>query len=365
MKKTFLLALSVSAIAGSFAFANKEVGNGGDGIIIANKVYLFDLYETNNHLNPHFSSEAPTPIDVEEMNSRFQDVKKQVEENFKQGVTDYSYNDFVLEIARKVTELKKTDLLFGYSVSQAILAHRWSFVPYTLSPVDDDDGTDIEYAGDLVQIAVRSLRTIKLDNGLVQRMDLSNLVATVFHEAIYSLLRPELVVKTENGKEVQYHKQFSRRAREILSYLFSGPLTQRTLKRIAANSIPVAPVVNVLLPGLQANVLAYDFNTSQAYFDPTDEKSVKAVFTRECEDVNPRSLNHIVILRSTILSFNFGSYSGEMNSEKFYFGLLYPDKNTVLNVLFRSPATPNECVTKLMKAFEKATQSISKEAIAQ
>lgn len=362
--KVFILSLVVaSTFITSTAFANKEVGNGGDGVVIGDKVYLFDLYESYNHLNPSLPLEEAAVADLESLSSRFQEIRNAVQGNYSSGSTKYDYEQFIRELAKKVTELKKTDLLFGYSVQRALLAHSWAFVPYQLNNIQDDDGSDVELPGELVQIAVRSYRSIKFDNSLVKKMDLSNLIATIMHEAVYSLLQPELQTEQHNGKMLEYMKQPSRRAREIVSYLFSGPLTQASLRNIVLGSIPVGPAFGVSLIGKEAGFLAYDFKIKEVHFNPMDKKSLQEVFSKECAKVKSNDMNHITFLYVSIYNYSFYSFIGKSNVEKYYFGGLNDNKFVQMNVIFDGPATKDICIEKMLEKFSVLTSTMSSDPL--
>lgn len=228
-------------------------GNGGDGVVINGKVYLFDLYEYSIHDNPYFDDQVePDPVIYDMLYNKFLNFKDTINNNKK----IYIYADLIELIAKKLTSLQKLDPLFSTTVLTSIIHYNWVLSTQDVIDVKDDDGSDIIYDEELIAVAVRSYRTIKVSNYRVKQMDLKNFVATIFHEAIYGVI-PQVkvleyipykkkvtnpdgsVVETEEYKEEVYYKQLSRRVREITGAIFSKKLSTLELQAVISGSFPV------------------------------------------------------------------------------------------------------------------------------
>ena len=227
-------------------------GNGGDGVVINEKVYLFDLYEYSVHENPYFDDQVePDELIYDMLYNKFLNFKDTINDNRK----TYIYADFIELIAKKLTTLQKLDPLFSTTILTSIIHYNWVLSTQDVIDVKDDDGSDIIYDEELIAVAVRSFRTIKVSNQRVKQMDLKNFVATIFHEAIYGVI-PQVevvefipykkkvtnpdgtVVETDEYKQEVYYKQLSRRVREITGAIFSKKLSILELQAVIGGSFP-------------------------------------------------------------------------------------------------------------------------------
>lgn len=124
------------------------------------------------------------------------------------------------------------------------------------SIIKDEDGTDIDYSVDnLIQIAVRNNRTIRISDNYMSKMNSGNLAALIFHEAIYAIIPPEYrsgnklseVIIENDGRrrevyeEYTFLKQPSRPVRDVVSYLFSDDFENNpeTLLNISEGYLPM------------------------------------------------------------------------------------------------------------------------------
>lgn len=227
-------------------------GNGGDGVVINGKVYLFDLYEYSVHENPYFDDQVePDELIYDMLYNKFLNFKDTINDNRK----TYIYADLIKLIAKKLTSLQKLDPLFSTTILTSIIHYNWVLSTQDVIDIKDDDGSDIIYDEELIAVAVRSYRTIKVSNHRVKQMDLKNFVATIFHEAIYGVI-PQVevveyipykkkvtnpdgtVVETDEYKQEVYYKQLSRRVREITGAIFSKSLSKLELLAVISGSFP-------------------------------------------------------------------------------------------------------------------------------
>ena len=128
-------------------------GNGGDGVVINEKVYLFDLYEYSVHENPYFDDQVePDELIYDMLYNKFLNFKDTINDNRK----TYIYADFIELIAKKLTTLQKLDPLFSTTILTSIIHYNWVLSTQDVIDVKDDDGSDIIYDEELIAVAVRS-----------------------------------------------------------------------------------------------------------------------------------------------------------------------------------------------------------------
>jgi hypothetical protein len=192
------------------AFAGGETGNGGDGILRDNKVYLLDLVEAGTELTPYFnkSDEPDGRINA------FLKKKLPIE------------NTVIELISRKTKELYLKSPSLAYHVLAAINLYSWQFLNTHLRDVPDDGDTiiDIPYRGDLVQLAVRYKKEVKIDKSYWLFMDDANRAALILHEALYALIQPHI---DEDGNNA---KQSSLDTRRLVGLLFGENFDREALQ---------------------------------------------------------------------------------------------------------------------------------------
>jgi hypothetical protein len=227
----FKLVLAVAAIISAQAWAGQD-GNGGDGIVIDNNVYTYDLVEHGLHKKHYFGD----PLQVGE------DIRSVLRAKL------YALSSDVRElVGRKLEEVKAVDKVFFKSLLLTLGQYNWSVIEdFSLIEVDDEDGSDVNIPKERFrQVAVRSMRSIKLDQRLLAKMDSENIAAMVIHEVVYAMtpLENRTVTITEPQLDIEppgdginiivpppktskhnYYHQSSRRAREVVAYLFSPQL---------------------------------------------------------------------------------------------------------------------------------------------
>lgn len=334
---TTAIILSI-ACCSSIAYAvTGHDGNGGDGIKIDNKIYLFDLVESGLHLVPYFDTNLEIDPNIQQrVNNALYPLSAQVNE----------------KIAKKLTEIYRVDQVFSTVLLQTIEAYSWHVVKdFSLIEINDEDGSDIVIPKkDFVQAAVRSFRSIKISGDVLEAMDNANIAALIFHEIIYAI-SPLTMVPGRNSK-IKNIYQSPRRAREITSYLFSPQLRNkgfRGLRSIVASQkpnfyeyrglgkffsmpIPVSQYPNTIVKesSIEGGRLTFFWELSiyPDYlsrlgskihihtFSPLDIEKFNVAKEKYCD----RNLNyeHSLRLLEISIAFKFNSYTG-MNGNTYWF----------------------------------------------
>ena len=127
MRNFLVLTLLLSSF-NAMAQSTKDVkGNGGDGVVIWNRVYLFDLYESG----------------IQNLNLS-EEVSKRVDVTTKVNQSLNAFSPFVRNIvANKIVALGKVDKALSEVLLHGFSMFSWRIVPFSLQDVADDDGTDI------------------------------------------------------------------------------------------------------------------------------------------------------------------------------------------------------------------------------
>ena len=209
-KKLILAALILLTIP---AYATKEVGNGGDGIVIENKIYTYDFVEHGIHKKPYFNEIVAVPVTI----------KDAVDNNL------FAFSETVRKkVAIKLAEVNEVDEVFTGALLVSLNSYAWNIIEdFSLEEINDEDGSDITIPRDLFrQVAVRNMRTIKFNGKFLANMDDDNIAGMILHEVIYAIIPLQDRID-EFGHN--YSHQSSRRARDINSYLFQPALGKKGL----------------------------------------------------------------------------------------------------------------------------------------
>ena len=182
------------------SLAGRDTGNGGDSVEMNGQQYLLDLVEFGNYAAPYFDSGAVAdPKDLERLHV----------------LGDVQVNRAL--VARKISQVRAYSPGLAEAMLRAISMLRWQAVAYPLEDAEDEN-TIVKLPR--VQVAIRVRDSIMINLLAFAGLNEENRVALIFHEVIYSLLRPE--IRHERGIKT-VHQQSSV-AREINSYLFSPQL---------------------------------------------------------------------------------------------------------------------------------------------
>ncbi len=219
--KVYVLIL-IAALAPSLSHAKSGgdiAGNGGDGVIINNKPYLYDLVEAGVQTEPDFDNQLEI----------LPNIRMNLEKAFPKP---HGLNLDLL--ARKLTEIYSVDKMFGASLLYAMKQYSWRWIDRNLYDVPDDGDTVVVVdKKNMVQLAVRYSRSVTIDRKLWQELDEANQVALVLHEMIYAMIKPEQI--SDNAWE-----QNANLARQITGYLFTGDLRKGkdSLNSVIRNLLP-------------------------------------------------------------------------------------------------------------------------------
>ena len=187
------------------------VGNGGHGIIENGRVFSFDLYEHNLHLNPYSNEDEPSP----EFKSRV-----------RQAIPFHDVYDSRLSdtLAAKMQEINSLSPSLALALLKVMGFYRWEFSSKHLARVDDENlGKNHQYKDRLIQLAVRSHYLITIDREYFEALDESNKVALIIHEAAHALIKPE---KDPVGG---FYFQDAKRVRAVVASLFTNSITPASL----------------------------------------------------------------------------------------------------------------------------------------
>lgn len=223
MKRTTIwififLMSSVSAFASEkidTAYIGGETGNGGDGLIRNDNVYLLDLVEAGVELAPYFNKS----VQADERINSFLKNKLPID------------NSVIELISRKTKEIYLINSRLAYHILSAINLYNWQFLNTRLKDIPDDGDTiiDLPVKGELVQIAVRYKKEIKIDKKYWLLMDDANRASLILHEVLYSLIQPHI---SENGTQAQ---QSSLDVRRFVGFLLSERFDREILQQFLSS----------------------------------------------------------------------------------------------------------------------------------
>ena len=136
--KTIKLVVLLSLVS-STVFADPDrVGNGGDGVIIGNHIYVLDLVEAGVEENPFFNEEIQIDTEIQ---SRLEIIFSKIP------------NMPVNLLARKLSEIKAVDRIFALALLKTAEMYHWRLINekyndkkmvYILGMLDKDYKTFID-----------------------------------------------------------------------------------------------------------------------------------------------------------------------------------------------------------------------------
>ncbi|MBS1984649.1 MAG: hypothetical protein JST16_10805 [Bdellovibrionales bacterium] len=196
--RSLVLGTLLSIFASSSAFAGFDVGNGGDGVNLNGRITLLDFLEEGVDEAPYLSMAiAPNPAIMAAVNEAMPDIDAPRE-----------------MIAKKLTEIYDANRTYGQELLAALSNYSWVLVKPDLVNVPDED-TALDYHGlQMVQLAVRTHRTIRISREAWMRLDMATRTGLVMHEIVYASLLPR---QTSPGVYLQY----SPIARQLVGQIFS------------------------------------------------------------------------------------------------------------------------------------------------
>ncbi len=252
--KNALLTLTFMTVSVSFSFAEglereatpfsaitlpggeTGVGNGGEAIEIQNKLYLLDFVESGIELNPKFDSNRRS-------NNSFNDRVLKALANIEDEQT-------LVAVANKLEDIFKLNPVTARSLLIAIESFSWAMLPRLLLPIPTEAGP-IDFNGaPRYLLAVRKNRVIRIIRENWERLDSGSRPGLIFHEVIYSLLKPERKVCRWTSAPFKkdtltYFLQVSAPARDIVGHLFSNQFNNSTsvaFENFVGSKLPNFPV---------------------------------------------------------------------------------------------------------------------------
>ena len=189
----FCLIFGLGAVASA-----SRVGNGGDGVIMGDKVYLLDLVEAGIEESPYFD---PTTA-----------ADSALEARLLRHLPFLDAESAAL-IARKLKEIEALDRAAVWVFMKTLELYNWIYIKGELLDVPDEETTLKIPRENLVQLAVRSGKRIQVNRDNWAKLSPAHRAALIFHEVVYAFITPEPAGKGQ--------RQSSPKTREFVSLLFS------------------------------------------------------------------------------------------------------------------------------------------------
>lgn len=158
------LLVSPALLAGTF------FGNSGDGVDDGVHLYVRDLFESGTATQPYFGTISDPRFERQFNLAHFQELRPLM--------------------ARKLSDLNRAYDGLGDLLLQAIAMYHWEFTDLPLELIPDIEQVKLPESVRRVQLANRLGGSILISRPSWSRLDLSNRVALILHEASYSLLVP-------------------------------------------------------------------------------------------------------------------------------------------------------------------------------
>lgn len=193
----------------SAAFGAKEVGNGGQGVLIGRKIVVLDLVESGIE-EPLFSDMPPQRGNEARMEEALRGL-----------------NAPTALIAQKLQELGAYSPLLSDMLVFAAESYSWRLVSGPLESIPDAGGVFDPGGHRIVQLAVRAGRTVRIDAELWRQMDVRNQAVLILHELIYSLMP---LKDAGNG----FRSQDAVRAREVNAFLYTEDFRRKSSDKFAS-----------------------------------------------------------------------------------------------------------------------------------
>lgn len=156
-----------------FLHANGFVGNGGNGVQLGSKIFVYDLFIVNAQAKPYFGNEIDETLPSLPSDEAFQ----------------FTYSKTLLK--RKLTDLNRIAPGLGDYILMSMKSYNWVLVDTTLTPIKiAKSAIKLPAGARVVQIANRNDLIIRINRAAWEKLDGANKIALLIHEAVFSLLRP-------------------------------------------------------------------------------------------------------------------------------------------------------------------------------
>ena len=187
------------------------IGNGGEGYRMGHQIYVRDLVENSVHANPYFGDHRASDY--------IQDFDQTLLRNLN------------LDLDLLNQKLNDIDSVFPGLAAALVATSRlysWSLIDESLALLPDEgEIIHIPYE-ERVQIANRSILSVRLQKQIWQSMNPSHQVALFTHELIFALVQP-----TSLDHENLIFQQSARLARQITGQLFAASTYRNSQERQA------------------------------------------------------------------------------------------------------------------------------------
>lgn len=283
------------------------IGNGGEVLKSQNGVFLRDLVESNSHLEPYFHcTGASFTINTDTL-AYLQHLQIDLQ---------LFYNK-LCDLDHIVPQLS---LIF----SEAFQKYSWVFIKENLGLLPEDEQIIPLTQFERIQVANRTLNSIFIQEPTWQQLNPKNKIALVFHEVIFSLLRPECT-----NTECSQLKQSSRVTRQIIGQLFlkqnfSQPSSIANLKKLLLNSLNISNLEDY--SGiLQAEKIKISFRQQDltiASYLKLDSQSRETFYSWVCEEWHSK-YSHFKELRIQLTKVELSSFKVEQKPFPSKYGIEY------------------------------------------
>jgi hypothetical protein len=196
--------LMATIFQSSFVLAGDEIGNGGLGVVLNNRLMLLEFAE-NGISTASFSSDIKIAPDI----------KQRVDQKLQGTLCGVGrYADEICEMtAQKFSEIKAAEPILFEFLFFVFEELDYRVVSARLVPIDDVGASPIEYDKEqLRQLATRIDRTVRFDEQQLRYLPHDHLVGLIFHEVLYAMKVSE--------------NPLARKVRDTVAYLFSAESTR-------------------------------------------------------------------------------------------------------------------------------------------
>lgn len=246
-----------SILATTPAIAGNE-GAGGDVAFIDEKPYLLDLVENGFHRDTHFDESYRT-------HRKFPVLA----EMFKNHLGALGNDEVAELLALKILEVADIDMGPAFAMWSSLMQHRWRMVEHVLVDIPDEDSI-FNPSLPLSQVAIRRHQNIFVSEKVWPQMDANNQAALIFHEVVFSIIKPRALTVTIDGKQFLAWRQDSTKVREVIGVLFGDFGTRERGQRfdllIRAFDDEFFDVPRTFVQNHQFHASFYEFASTAFYY---------------------------------------------------------------------------------------------------
>lgn len=172
--------LLFSFFISTLAFGNGFVGNAGSGVSVHGALFVQDLYSVSAHLKPYIGPSV--------------DLRLAALKKFPFPIPETL-------LLQKLTDLNKAATHLGDFLILAMNEYDWILVDEELVLLDEgNDPVALPAGAERVQLANRLQGLIRINSHGWSKLDDANKVALLIHEAVYSLLTPNLIKGAQSAR---------------------------------------------------------------------------------------------------------------------------------------------------------------------